>query len=110
MSPARVLALTVRFLLELALLAGVGVLAWHVTDSGWRWVAAIGAVAVVATAWGLLLSPKAPVRLRPWVALTIEAALFLGVAAGLAQIGYVWPAVIAIVWAIDRTTLALVRV
>ena len=34
-SPALAFALTARFLLELALLAGVAVLAWNLVPAGW---------------------------------------------------------------------------
>ncbi|NUL43709.1 YrdB family protein [Cellulosimicrobium funkei] len=50
------------FLLELGLLGAAGFWALTVFSSPW---AAVVAVIVVAAAWGLLLSPKAPVR-PPW--------------------------------------------
>ncbi|MBP8918889.1 MAG: YrdB family protein [Micropruina sp.] len=104
------IALTARFLLELALLAGVAVLAWNLTTGWWRWPAAILAVAVVATVWGLFLSPKAAVPL-PWpAALGIEAALFVGTGAGLLIIGLGIPAGVGVaLWIIDRVVLALVQ-
>jgi len=105
-SPLRKLALTVRFLLELALLTGAGVLGSHAAG----WPVAVLAVVVVAALWGLFLSPKAPVVLPEGVRLLLESALVLGVAAGLFVIG---PAAVAGVgaglWVVDRAVLALVR-
>lgn len=104
------IALTVRFLLELALLAGIAVLAWNLTGGWWRWPAAILAVATAAIVWGLFLSPKAAVPL-PWpAALGIEAALFIGTGAGLFVIGLAIPAGIGVtLWIIDRFVLALLQ-
>lgn len=101
-------ALTVRFLLELALLTGVAVLAWHLVPGGWRWPAAIVGVVAVATVWGLLLSPKAPMPL-PWAAaLGLEALLFVGVGVGLVFIGFGVPAAIGVaLWVGDRIVLAV---
>ena len=77
-SPTLFAALTVRFLLEIALLVGVAILAWSLTSGGWRWVTAVVAVVVVATVWGLFLAPKAAVALPAPVVLIVEASLFLG--------------------------------
>lgn len=108
--PMLVIALTLRFLLELALLAGVAVLAWNLTAGGWRWVAAIVAVALVATAWGLFLSPQAAIPLPSVAALAIEAVLFLGAGAGLLFLGFGVPAAIGIaVWIVDRIALAVLQ-
>lgn len=109
-SPARAAALTVRFLLELALLAGVAVLAWSLVPGWWHWPAAGLAVVVVAVLWGLLLSPKATVQLPVAAALVIEAALFLGIGAGLFLTGFAVPAVVGVgLWGVDRAALALLR-
>lgn len=109
-SPLLATALTVRFLLELALLAGVAVLAWNLTAGWWRWLAAIFSVAAVAVAWGLFLAPKAAVPL-PWPAtLGIEAVLFVGTGTGLLIIGLGLPAAIGVaLWLIDRIALALLQ-
>lgn len=104
------LVLAIRFLLELALLAGVAALAWNLAPGSWRWPAAALAVTAVATLWGTLLSPKATVALPAVVALAIEAALFLGVGAGLFAIGLGAPAVVGVVaWAVDRLAIALLQ-
>lgn len=107
-SAPRAIALTVRFLLELALLAGVATLAWNLTSGWWRWPTAIIAVAFVGTVWGLFLSPKARIPLPTPAAVALEAALFLGTAAGLAAVGLGVIAVVgAVAWIADRFALAL---
>ncbi len=109
-SPMLVMALTVRFLLELTLLVGVAVLAWSLTTDGWRWSAAIVAVAAVATAWGLFLSPKAAIPLPGLAILAIEAALFLGTGVGLLHAGLGVPAAIGCaVRILDRIAIALLQ-
>lgn len=107
-SAARVAALTVRFLVELALLAAVGGLAWRAVPGGWRWPAMVLAVVAVATVWGLFLSPKASIAVPAPVALGIETVLFSGTAAGLAatRLGLLAVAGFA-VWLLDRVALRL---
>ncbi len=107
-SPIRGAALAVRFLLELALLAGAAVLARQLIAGWWGWAAAIVAVVAVATLWGLFLSPKATVRLPKPAALALEAALFLGIGAGLFTVGLGVPAAVGVgLWMVDRIALAL---
>lgn len=110
-SPLLAVALTVRFLLELALLAAAAVLAWSFASGWWRWPASIVAVVGVAVVWGLFLSPKAAVPAPGAAKLAIEAILFLGIGAGLVVgFGYVTPAAIGVgVWIIDRIALALLQ-
>jgi hypothetical protein len=106
-SPARAAALTVRFALELALLTGAAVLAWHAAAGWQRCAAVVLAPAAVAILWGLLLSPKAAIPLPKTVMLIIEAALFAGIAAGLLTVGSGIPAAVGLaVWLIDRAALA----
>lgn len=81
-------ALTVRFVLELCLVASVGVIAWETASSGWNWVLAALAIVAVTVIWGLCLSPKAAVTLPGWAALLIESALFLGAGIGLWLLGF----------------------
>ena len=109
-SPALAAALTVRFLAELALLAGVAVLTWSLVPGGWRWPAAIAAVAVVAAVWGGFLSPKAAIPLPAPAALALEGLLFLGTGAGLFATGFGVAAAIGVaVWVVDRVALALLQ-
>ena len=105
-----IIALTVRFLLELALLAGVAVLGWTLIPGWWAWPAAAVAVITVATIWGLFLSPKARIALPRPGALGLEALLFVGTCIGLFTIDLGVPAVIGVTaWAIDRAALALLQ-
>ena len=107
-SGARRVALTVRFLLELALLAGAAVLAGRIAPAAWSIVAAAVAVIALGTAWGLLLSPKARFDIGGYGRLGLETTLFVGVAAGLVAIGVIVPAVIGLaVWVLDRLALRL---
>ena len=105
---ALAVALTMRFLLELALLASAAYLAWTVVPGWWRWPAAVLAVVVIGVVWGLFLSPKASIEIHPVVALALEAALFGGVGAALAfATPLLIPVVIGVaVWAVDRIALA----
>ncbi|WBL19851.1 DUF2568 domain-containing protein [Citricoccus sp. NR2] len=70
-------ALSVRFGLEMCLVAAMGVIAWETASPGWRWPLAALAIVVVLVIWGLFLSPKA------------AATLFV------------------VVWAVDRAILAI---
>ncbi len=104
------IALTARFLLELALLAGVAVLAWNLVPGWWRWLAVILAVALVAALWGLFLSPKATIPLPGPAALGIETVLFAGIGGGLFLIGFGLPAAVGVaLWIIDRVALAVLQ-
>jgi hypothetical protein len=83
-----------RFLLELAMLASLAY--WGFTDRGGalQWLLGLGAPAVVATVWGVFMSPKASHPTTDPARLLLELALFgSGVAA---------------LFAADQTTLAAV--
>lgn len=106
----RGVALIVRFLLELALLTGAAVFAWRTGPDGWRWAAMVLAPVVVAVFWGLFLAQKARVVLAEPVRFVLEAALFLGIGAGLIAVGLTWPAVVGVaLWAADRLILAVTK-
>ncbi|KJL31434.1 DUF2568 domain-containing protein [Microbacterium azadirachtae] len=101
-------ALGLRFLIELALLAGAAIAAVRLLPGWPGWVVAVVAVALIALVWGLLLSPKARLDIRAAGRLCLEALLFGAVGAAL------WPsglglagAVLFAVWALDRIALAL---
>lgn len=84
------LVLAVRFALELTLLAAFGWWGYTVAGGGAAgWALAAVCVAAVAVFWGLLLSPKARVRLQPGVRTAVEVALFLVAAVALATQGRV---------------------
>lgn len=110
LSGALGLALTMRFLLELALLTGAAVAAWRLIGGWVGVVTAIAAVIALAVVWGLLLSPKAHFTVGAVWQLVIEAVLFFGVAAALWAAGLWLPALVGVaVWAADRVAIALLR-
>lgn len=75
------------FLLELGLFGAAGFWALSVFDSPW---AAVLAVIVVAAAWGLVLSPKAPAR-PPWPWHTMAGHMLFLIGAVVLFVGG-WPA------------------
>ena len=104
----RTTALLLRFLLELALLAGVVYVGWTLADGGWRIPTAAFALAVVIALWGTFLSPKARVSIPGWARVVLEVLLFGGVGYLLWQTGApTTGAALAAVWALDRVVLAL---
>ena len=90
--------LAARFLLELALLAafawwGYAVVGGAVIGG----LVAVVCVVAVATFWGLLLSPKARIRLSPSLRNGVEIAVFLIAALALASQGHIgWGAALLI--------------
>jgi hypothetical protein len=79
----RIFSLALRFLLELALLAALGV--WGFTVGGGTFTKilfGIGAPLAAAIVWGVFVAPKAPRRLEDPARFTLE--LFLWMAGGLA--------------------------
>ena len=82
--PVLPLVLTLRFALELTLLA---VVAWWGYSVGGVLVGALCAIGV-AVVWGLLLSPKARFPLPTQVRNAVEVAVFLLAAAGLSALGH----------------------
>ncbi len=105
---ARRIALLVRFIVELALLAGAFAGAWRLTTGGWQWPTAIAAVIVVAVTWALFLSPKAEYRLPEPARLAIEAALVTAVAVLLAAGGLTGLSVAGfLLWLADRIAVSV---
>ncbi len=110
--------LALRFLLELAALAGLAMLAWEVAPEGQRWLAALVLSMAGAMAWGLFNVPddpsrsgKAPVAVPGLARLALELALLFGgavgwLAGGQAPIGLVLVALILFHYA---TTIPRVR-
>ena len=105
--PALRIALGLRFLIELALLAGAATAAVRLAPGWPGWVGAVVAVIVLAVVWGLLLSPKARFDIRPAGRVLLETVLFAAVAAALwaSGLGVAGIALFA-VWALDRIALA----
>ncbi|MFB7845131.1 YrdB family protein [Microbacterium sp. NPDC056052] len=106
--PALRFALALRFLVELALLAGAATAAVRLVPGWPGWVSAIVAVALLAAVWGLLLSPKARFDIRAPGRLSLEAVLFgtVGAALWTSGLGIVGLALFA-VWVLDRIALAV---
>lgn len=81
--------LALRFLLELAALAGLAALAWEIAPERWQWLAAVTLSMAGAMAWGLFNVPgdpsrsgKAPVAVPGVIRLAVELALLFGGAVG----------------------------
>ena len=85
------LNLALRFVLELAALAGLAALGWTLGGEGWRLLPAIAVPFVAAAAWGTFRIPndpgRAPVPISGPVRLALEAAVFAGGVAGFAVAG-----------------------
>lgn len=75
--------LTVRFLLELALLAAYAVSAARLVGGAVGWVVGVAVALVVATVWGLLLSPRRRYDASLAVRIAVELVLFAAAGAGL---------------------------
>ncbi len=82
-TPAIGVLLTVRFLLELALLAAYAVSVARLVGGAVGWAAGAAAALVVATVWGLLLAPRRRYDASLPVRIAVELVLFAGAASGL---------------------------
>ena len=88
MALLRIINMTVRFVLELCMLAALAYWGFQLAG-GWllRLAAGIGAPLLAATVWGLLIAPKAKRRLAdPW-RFIVELVLFGLATAALVGIG-----------------------
>ena len=92
MSTPSLLALAVvAFAVELALFGGVGAIAYELVGGGLAgWLAAVAATAGILVFWGVLMAPKGKRRLATTPRLVVSAALCLGTAYGLVQVGHPW--------------------
>lgn len=86
--------LTLRFGLELAALAGLGLAAWKLTPGPLRWGAVIIVPIAAAAVWGVFnvlddpsRSGAAPIEVNGWTRLTIEFLILAGGAAAIAVAG-----------------------
>jgi hypothetical protein len=105
---ARGVALVVRFLLELALIAGAGAAGLLLFPDPWRWVASVLVPVAIAVVWGLLLAPRRRFDIGQVGRVFVETVLFVGTGVALAFAGLVATAIIGVlIWAIDRISLAL---
>ena len=87
--------LTLRFLLELAALLGLGIAGWSLSDGWGRWLLALALPLVAAVLWGTFAvlndpsrSGRAPVPVPGVVRLVLELVILFGGAAGFYGAGY----------------------
>ncbi|MER9554629.1 YrdB family protein [Mesorhizobium sp. M0323] len=87
--------LTLRFLLELAALLGLGMAGWSLSAGMWRWILAMSLPFVAAALWGIFAVPndpsrsgRAPVPVPGGVRLVLELVILFGGAAGFHLAGY----------------------
>lgn len=87
--------LGLRFLLELAALAGFGLAGWRLTVAPWHWLAVIALPVVAAALWGIFNVPDdpsrsgaAPVPVPGIVRLVLELLVLFGGATAFAAAGY----------------------
>lgn len=87
--------LTLRFLLELAALLGLGIAGWSLSDGWWRWVLAPALPLVAAVLWGTFAvlndpsrSGRAPVPVPGAARLVLELVILFSGAAGFYAAGY----------------------
>jgi hypothetical protein len=93
--------LGLRFLCELAAIAGLAAGAVALTSGPIRWVAVVAGPVLAATAWGLFNVPsdpsrsgRAPVTVAGWVRLAVETVVLGAGVAGFVVAG--WPSAAAI--------------
>jgi hypothetical protein len=91
--------LALRFLLELAALAGLANLGLHTGSGAARIVLAVAAVGAGAVVWGIWCAPKSARRLAQPARTVVEATVFGAGAAGFAAAGHVTVAVVFVVLA-----------
>jgi Protein of unknown function (DUF2568) len=105
------LALTVRFLLELAALGAVGWWGFETGDGVAGWVLGLGAPLLVAVVWGAFISPKATVKVPKAVWVGLQVLVFGAAALALAAVAPGWVAVafVAVV-VLDSAALAVLGV
>lgn len=89
--------LTVRFVLEILLLAAYAVIGTALADGWVGWLLAAMLVLVVAVVWGTWLAPRRRVDSPLRVRLALELALFVLAGLGLALVGHVvWGVVLVV--------------
>ncbi|MFP3880978.1 MAG: YrdB family protein [Actinomycetota bacterium] len=96
----RVLALGLRFFLELFVLAAVGTFVWGSLDGTIAWIGAIGAPLLMAVVWGTFAVPRdpsrsdgAPVAVSGLVRIVIEVVFFGAGVFALAALANVYTAI-----------------
>lgn len=93
--------LALRFLLELAALAGFAVFAWNWASGVWRYLAAATLVVVIGVLWTTFAVPgdpsrsgHAPVPVSGTVRLVLELLVLFGGAVALFLAGHTWTALL----------------
>lgn len=100
--------LVIRFVLELILLASLGIWGYHLVDGTVsRIVLSAGLPLIAAVVWGLFISPKARIALPIAAVVIIEFALVGTAAYGLIRSGYLVAAVVYAVFHIGNRLLLL---
>jgi hypothetical protein len=96
------LALTIRFLLELAMLVAFVVGVHALIGGAIGWVAGVVVATLGITAWAIWIAPKAPHRPSQPIRIALEALLFGAAAAALIAGGLLlWGLVLIVIWALD---------
>ena len=93
--------LMLRFLLELAALAGFATFAFGLTTGGWRYLAALATIVVIGAIWATFAVPgdpsrsgQAPVPVAGWLRLALEFAVLFGGAWAFHAAGHSWPGLV----------------
>lgn len=86
--------LALRFALELAALAALGLAGWTLIEAPFSWIAVVALPLIAATAWGVFnvvgdpsRSGNAPIEVPGWARLSLELLILGGGAAALAASG-----------------------
>lgn len=86
------LNLALRFVLELTMLAALGIWGWTQHAGAWRVLLAVGLPLIAAALWGAFRVPedhgKGLVNVSGYIRLTLEAALFIAAVAAFAASGW----------------------
>ena len=109
--------LGLRFLLELAAVAGLATAGWRLSSSPWHWVAAIALPVVAMLIWGVFNVPDdpsrsgaAPVPVPGVVRLLLELAILVGGAFALWLSGYRAASIILAVLIVAHYLLSIDRI
>ncbi|MBN9218102.1 MAG: YrdB family protein [Mesorhizobium sp.] len=93
--------LTLRFLLELAALLGLGMAGWSLFGGWWRWILALALPLIAAILWGVFAVPgdpsrsgRAPMPVPGAVRLVLEFIILFGGAAGFYVAGHAATAIV----------------
>lgn len=104
----RAVALIVRFLIELSLVAGAAIASFMLLPGPLNWIVGVIAPIVIVTVWAMWMSPKAPYTLPPAGKLAVETLLVVVVSAATWLAGLqVLAIVVFAVWVAHRVVLAL---